>query len=132
MPVLASQKVVSLAGYEYRSDFIAYFLQSPVTKEPEYEIRIKASKESAAEYRNLLKKGNIQYRQIGLEIFPPPIRLLLDYSSLKDALNALVAWYASNKEKEAFKVSILKPTGDLTEVQSEQDIQKIIETMPKA
>lgn len=120
-----------MAGYEYRSDFIAYFLQSPVTKEPEYEIRIKASKESAAEYRRLLKEGNIQYRQIGLEIFPPPIRLLLEYSSLKSALAALITWYATNKGKD-FKVSILKPTGDLAEMQSEQDIQKIMETIPRA
>lgn len=91
-----------MSSYEHRSDFIAYFLQSPITKELEYEIRIKANnKSAAAEYQKLLKKENIQYRQIGLEVFPLPICLLLDLSSLGRALDAWPLGTPAIKKKEA-------------------------------
>lgn len=113
------------SGYKHSSDFVAYFLSSPITKEPEYEIRIKADMQSIDQYKRLLEQKKVEYRLIGLPVFPPPVCLLLEDKSLKDALETLSSWYKDNKSKNP-DVSIVKPSGEVVRVEKEQDVQELL------
>jgi len=112
--------------YKYKSDFVSFFLESPLTKEPEYEVRISARREQVVQYQNMLKRKQIFYRQVGLEIFPPPVRFLIDSASFKEAMAALIIWHNENRTRN-LGVTLMQPTGDLINVRNEEDMQKILE-----
>jgi|SRR5581483_2240340 len=112
--------------YSTRNDFVAYFLQSPTTKEPEFEIRISGPQKAVQTFQQLLRDKQIPFRKIGLDIFPPPLILLLEYNSIKDALGVLHSWFANNKSKIT-NVMIVKPDAVIEEIKDENQILKIMD-----
>jgi len=115
-------------NYKYKGDLVAFFLSSPLTKEPEYEIRIKGNVRSIQEYRDQLRQKGILYRVMGLPVFPPPICLILEDKSVKDALIALQTWHRNltGIAKESVEISIMDPSGALKEIHDEKDIENSI------
>lgn len=118
------------SGYKYGSDFIAYFLASPVTKEPEYEIRIKSDMVTISEYKNLLGQEKVEYRQLGLPVFPPPVCLILERNSVASALKSLQIWYNKNKDKNP-EVTVTRPNGNILTIRSENDFIELLKTLNK-
>jgi hypothetical protein len=113
-------------GSGYRgTDFVSYFLYSPVTKKPEYEIRIRTDMQSIEEYQKMLQQRKIEYRKIGLPVFPPPVFHLVADSSIKEALQALQAWLATHKSK-TLDVSILMPDGESNTIENESDVEYLL------
>jgi len=117
------------SNYKTSKDFIAYFLQSQITKEPEFEIRITAKPEAIQEFQRSLKDKGIPFRKIGLDIFPPPSMLLLEYGSIKDALRILHSWYINNKAKKGLSITLVRPDATLEEIKDENQILEIIESI---
>lgn len=95
-----------------------------ITKEPQYEIRIKSDKRSLIEFQELLKNNNVEFRLIGLPVFPPPMSIWVENAFLEDAMNPLLTWYSSNRSGNP-EISILMPNGDLATIQDDRDIKHL-------
>lgn len=116
--------MTSESNYNYGKDFVAY-LRSPITQEIEYEIKIKADRKVANEYENLLRERKIMFRKTPLDIFPPPVGIVIENPSVADSLAALLIWYSINKSKKV-EVTIVDGKGNNYKIQTESDIDKII------
>lgn len=125
---MPSGTVSNVPDYKYSQDFIAYFLSSPITHEPEFEIRIKADVQSINKYTRILEQRQVQHRQAGLPVFPPPIYLLLGKKSLRDALEGLLIWYEEYKS-ENFEISVVHSTGVIKKVTDAKDIQAMLSSL---
>jgi hypothetical protein len=118
-------------SYAHGRDFGSFLLQTPVTNEPEYEIRIKASNLALKKYQDLLKEKNVMFRRAGLEIFPPPIFILADRSMIVNALSILHSWYENNRGKENIEVSILLPDASVQQINGADEIQELINKLER-
>ncbi len=114
---------------QYSSDFVA-FLRSPSTKRIEYEVRITSELTLIEELEELLKEKNIVYRKTPIEVFPPPVGIVVGESSIVDCLAVLLTWYARNKDKNV-SVNILHGGGDIIQVNTENDIKTLINLTEK-
>lgn len=118
------------SSYATSKDFVAFFLQSPITKEPEIEIRISAENAAVVNsFYESLRKQNIPFRKLGLPVFPPPLMLLLEYHLAKRALQVLRSWYDDvvREGKNLPRVEVTKPDGSIVKVNESEQITKLIE-----
>lgn len=112
--------------YTTRKDFVAYFLQLPVTKEPEFEIKISGTANVVNAFLALLKQKGVAFRRIGLEIFPPPLMVLLERNSIKEALGVLHVWLKNNREQGIQEIKFIRPDGSAQNILNEQHIVRAI------
>src|SRR5213594_2928744 len=113
-----------MSEYQHQKDFIA-FLRSPTTNNIEYENKIKADRKLIDQYENLLKEKKITFRKSPLDIFPPPVGIVIEDTSIEESLKVLLAWYSNNKSRNP-EVTIVDGAGEISKIQSESDLNKVL------
>lgn len=123
---MTNPKDLDSAKYRFSRDFVNYYLHSRTTKQPEYEIRIYADQSSIRQLQIILASENLEYRRIGLDIFPPPLSVVTNLETAIRILKILLPWYKAQKiDKKNVVIRIVKPQGLFSKVEDEHDIEKL-------